>query len=81
MDRNQRLSARSARLLRVLRVEVGVFVVVLLVAAIVGWLGSRASADGEPGYEVIAADDLEPFRTAFNANPDQVRLVLLVGPT
>ena len=68
-------------MLRVLRIEVVVVVVVLLVGGLIGWLASRVSADGEPGYEVIAVDDLEPFRSAFNANADQVRLVLLVGPT
>lgn len=66
---------------RILRVEVAVVLAVLMVGGLIGWLGTRASADGEPGYQVIAADDLEPFRSAFNANPDRVRLVLLVGPT
>ena len=69
------------RLVRLLRVEVVVVVVVLLVGGLVGWLASRVSADGEPGYGVIATGNLEPFRSAFNADADQVRLVLLVGPT
>lgn len=33
-----------------------------------------------PGYELVG-EDLEPFRSAFNAASDDVRAVLLVGPT
>ena len=69
------------RFFRILRVEAAVVLTVLGVGGLIAWLATRVSADGERGYEVIAADDLEPFRSAFDANSDHVRLVLLVGPT
>lgn len=38
------------------------------------------SAVTAPGYEIVG-EDLELFRSAFNAASDDVRAVLLVGPT
>lgn len=68
--------------LRKLRTDM-VILPVLLAAGLWGSTGfSREGDAGTPdaGYEVLG-EDLEPFRSAFNAASDRPRAVLLVGPT
>jgi len=69
------------RWLPVLRTESAILAAVLVIGGLIGWATNRASAADGSGYAVITGDDLEPFRSDFNANSDHVRLVLLVGPT
>jgi len=69
------------RLSRVLRTEFLALAAVLVVGSVVGWASTLVSAEVNRDYEVIAADDLEPFRSAFNAASGHTRAVLLVGPT
>ena len=66
---------------RVLRTEFLALAAVLVVGGLVGWATTLVSAEDPYAYEVIAADDLEPFRSAFNAASGHARAVLLVGPT
>ncbi len=69
------------RLFRVLRIEFLILTTVLAAGGLIGWAKTLASADDKPDYEIILADDLEPFRSAFNADADHIRAVLLIGPT
>lgn len=58
-----------------------IWVLALIAASLVAWVAARSSAgQGDNSYAVLD-DDLEPFRSAFNAASDQARAVLLVGPT
>lgn len=50
----------------------------LLACGLSACVGPAHSA--APGYEIVG-EDLEPFRSAFNAASEDVRAVLLVGPT
>ena len=52
----------------------------LMHAAVVGVAHSSATKADPRGYAVLG-QDLEPFRSEFNAKTDHVRAVLLVGPT
>ena len=61
---------------RLLRLEFLVITAVLLIGGLIGLL----EADEESSYPTIDGD-LEPLRSAFNANPDHVRAVLLASPT
>jgi hypothetical protein len=45
------------------------------------WCSRAASKPEESGTYSVLGQDLEPFRSEFNAAPDHVRAVLLVGPT
>lgn len=47
--------------------------------SICGIAGSVAAA--EPPSHKTMTQDLEPLRTRFNADPDNVRAILLVSPT
>ena len=62
---------------RILRLDVLLSTAVLL---IVGVVAVFPKADEDSGYPMIA-DDLEPLRTAFNADPGNVRAILLASPT
>jgi hypothetical protein len=64
-----------------LKLEASALTLLLVTGGIVGLATGRAATDPAAEYQVIAADDLEPFRSAFNAHPDHIRLVLLIGPT
>lgn len=68
-------------LLRALKLEALVVGLLVVVGGFAGWAMNRAAADDHLDYEVIASDGLEPFLSAFNANSDHIKLVLLVGPT
>lgn len=52
----------------------------LVHAATAGVAPSSAAKPDPRGYAVLGSD-LEPFRSDFNAKADDVRAVLLVGPT
>ncbi len=64
-----------------MEIELLALAALLAIGGLIGWAGPWASAEDMEGYEVILANDLEPFRSEFNANSNHVRLVLLVGPT
>ncbi len=55
---------------------------VLAIAALVsiGGILGLLRAQEKPAHETIAGD-LEPLRSAFNANPGDVRAILLASPT
>jgi hypothetical protein len=58
---------------------------VLLAAAVLSVAGAGAGAcfpepSEDAGYPVIESR-LEPLRAAFNADPDNVRAILLASPT
>lgn len=61
---------------RLLRVDVLLIASVLLAGGFVGFL----EAGEEPVHQTIE-DGLEQLRKAFNANPDDVRAILLASPT
>ena len=69
------------RPLRALKSELVALAALLAVGGVVAWSGALVSEEDNPRYEVILADDLEPFRSAFNEASGHVRAVLLVGPT
>lgn len=62
---------------RILRLDVILISAVLVIAGVVA-LFSRPEQDS--GYATIA-EDLDPLRAAFNADPDNVRAILLASPT
>jgi hypothetical protein len=49
---------------------------VVLGAGLISWVGS-AGGSAHP----MINETLEPLRTAFNAEPDNVRAILLASPT
>ena len=61
---------------RLLRLDVLLIAIVLLLGGLIGLLEARE----DPTYLTIGTD-LEPLRSAFNADPDNVRAVLLASPT
>ena len=63
-------------MIRLLRMEFLVIAAVLLAGGLHGWLEA-----GEKSSYPTVGRDLEPLRTAFNANPDHVRAILLASPT
>jgi hypothetical protein len=67
-------------MLRVLKKEFLLVTVILALGGLVGWVSSLANAEDTPPIELVQGD-LEPFRAAFNAAADDVRAILLVGPT
>ena len=62
---------------RILRLDVLLISTVLVIAGVVSLF---SQTDQDSGYPTIA-EDLEPFRAAFNADPGNVRAVLLASPT
>ncbi|MCH7666606.1 MAG: hypothetical protein IH936_11840 [Acidobacteria bacterium] len=62
---------------RLLRWDVALGVAIL---AIIGVVALFPQAEEDSGYPTIASD-LEPLRAAFNADPGNVRAVLLASPT
>jgi hypothetical protein len=62
---------------RLLRVD-SLLIAVLLAVGV--FLGGLQADDREPKHATIS-EDLEPLRSAFNANPDYVRAILLASPT
>ena len=62
---------------RLLRLDVLLISIVLVVAGVVAVF---PKADEDSGYPEIT-EDLEPLRAAFNADPGNVRAVLLASPT
>ncbi len=62
---------------RLLRLDVVLGVAIL---AIIGVVALFPQAEEDSGYPTIAGD-LEPLRAAFNADPGNVRAVLLASPT
>lgn len=65
---------------RILKVELLALALLLAGAAIYSLAGVVWADSGGTGYELLD-QDLEPFRSAFNAASGDVRAVLLVGPT
>lgn len=66
--------------MRDLNVKLLFLVAILAAGAILGLAHGLLGRSDEQAY-VIVGEDLEPFRTNFNAASDHVRAVLLVGPT
>ena len=62
---------------RLLRLDVVLGVTIL---ATIGVVALFPQAEEDSGYPTIAGD-LEPLRAAFNADPGNVRAVLLASPT
>jgi len=62
---------------RLLRWDIVLSVAIL---ATVGVVALFPQAEEDSGYPTIAGD-LEPLRAAFNADPGNVRAVLLASPT
>lgn len=62
---------------RILRVDVVLLSGLLVIAGVVALC---SQTDQSSGYPTIGAD-LEPLRSAFNADPDNVRAILLASPT
>lgn len=62
---------------RLLRLDVLLIAMVLVIATVVAVF---PKVDEDSGYPTIT-DDLEPLRAAFNADPGNVRAVLLASPT
>jgi argininosuccinate synthase len=52
----------------------------LIVGSLVGLAHLQAADSASTGYSLVG-EDLERFRSDFNAAKDHVRAVLLVGPT
>ena len=63
-------------LMRPLRTHTLLIAFVLATSALVGFVNARE----KPSYPAIDAR-LEPLRSAFNANTDHVRAILLASPT
>ncbi len=61
---------------RLLRLDAAVLAVTISVCGIAG----SATAAEPSSYETMT-EDLEPLRTSFNADPDNVRAILLASPT
>jgi hypothetical protein len=53
------------------------------IAAAYGWLrfAPRRAPAGQPALVTLAADSIDPVRDAFDAHPDQVRVLALLSPT
>lgn len=62
---------------RILRLDALLVSAVLAIATVVALF---SQTDQDSGYPSIA-DDLEPLRAAFNADPGNVRAILLASPT
>ncbi len=62
---------------RLLRLDV---LLVSVVLVIVGVVAVFPKAKEDSGYPTIA-ENLEPLRAAFNADPGNVRAILLASPT
>ncbi len=62
---------------RILRLDVLLISVVLAVAGVAALF---SLTDHDSGYPIIT-ENLDPLRTAFNADPANVRAVLLASPT
>ncbi len=62
---------------RILRLDVLLISAVLVSAGVVALF---SQTDQDSGYPTIA-EDLEPLRAAFNADPGNVRAILLASPT
>jgi len=62
---------------RILRLDVLLLSAVL---AIAGLIALFPQTERDAGYPTIA-EDLEPLRAAFNADPGNVRAILLASPT
>ncbi len=62
---------------RLLRLDVVLIAGILLIGGVIAGFPRTAE---DSGYPTIA-DDLEPLRAAFNADPGNVRAVLLASPT
>jgi hypothetical protein len=62
---------------RILRLDV---LLISAVLAIAGGVALFSQTDRDSGYPTIA-ENLEPLRAAFNADPGDVRAVLLASPT
>lgn|GEM_PF-6385672 len=63
--------------LRLALILVGLF----LVGTTVAGVAPPPAAKTDPRGYVVLDQNLEPFRSDFNAKADHVRAVLLVGPT
>ena len=62
---------------RLLRIDVLLVAAVLVIAGVVAVF---PKAEVDSGFPTIAGD-LEPLRGAFNADPGNVRAILLASPT
>jgi hypothetical protein len=72
---------RSARIVLWVSALLWLVAFLFVVGATAVGVAPPSAANTDPrGYEVLG-QDLEPFRSDFNAEPDHVRAVLLVGPT
>ena len=67
-------------MIRMLKLEIGLILLLVLVGGLIGLARSPAASAEAVGYATLEAD-LDPFRADFNAAQDHVRAVLLVGPT
>ena len=56
---------------------------IALAIAILAWrqFGPAHTPSPQPPLELLAAAEFHDFRDAFNADPQQARLVLLFSPT
>jgi hypothetical protein len=63
-------------LTRLLGADILLTVLVVSIGGLIGLL----EAGQEPTYPTLVAD-LEPLRSAFNAQPENVRAILLASPT
>ncbi|MFQ5525005.1 MAG: hypothetical protein ACE5GX_01960 [Thermoanaerobaculia bacterium] len=62
---------------RLLQLDVLLIAAVLVIAGVIAVL---SQTDQDAGYPTIA-EHLEPLRSAFNADPGDVRAILLASPT
>ena len=58
-------------------------VVVLLLVFGAGYYfyGGHSTPKGQPPLVSFSSGDLTPLRTAFNASPSSIRVVLMLSPT
>ncbi len=54
---------------------------VLALGGLISWITTTLAAEKLPSSYQVVNSELEPFRSAFNDASDDVRVVLLVGPT
>ncbi len=68
-------------ILRALKTEFLLLLMLLGVGGLIGWVTTTLAAENAAATHQIVSSELEPFRSEFNGALDHVRVVLLVGPT